>query len=184
MKKVLVFLAEGFEEVEALTVVDVLRRAEVTCDLCSLKDEYVRGAHDIIVKADKNILDEDIHSYDAIVLPGGMPGSLNLKGNLRVIELVKEFYANGKLVSAICAAPIVLEEAGIISGKNVTSYPGFCDKLGNCIYKEEEVVTDLNIITSRGPATALAFAYEILNKLGEKEKSEAIKESMLYSLYK
>lgn len=184
MKKVLVFLAEGFEEIEALSVVDVLRRADIKCDMCALQGEYVKGAHDIVVKSDKNILDEDLYSYDAIVLPGGMPGALNLKDNLRVIELVKEFYANGKIVAAICAAPIVLHEADIINGRNVTSYPGFNEKMGNCIYKEEEVVTDFNIITSRGPATALSFAYEILNKLGKEEKAEELKESMLYSAYK
>ncbi len=184
MKKVIVFFAEGFEEIEALTVVDVLRRAEVECDMCSLKDEFVEGAHGIVIKTDKNIQDIEINSYDAVILPGGMPGANNLKENLRVIEIVKEFFANGKLVAAICAAPIVFEEAGITSGRSITSYPSFKDMLGNCIYKEDEVVSDMNILTSRGPATALKFAYEILKKLGLENQSEELKDSMLYSLYK
>ncbi|MBU5591134.1 DJ-1/PfpI family protein [Clostridium sp. MSJ-4] len=184
MKKVLVFLAEGFEEIEALTVVDVLRRAEVTCDTCSLNDEYIKGAHGIEVKADKNIMDEDLKTYDAVILPGGMPGAENLKNNTRVLETIKEFYANGKLVGAICAAPIALEEAGIIKGTKVTSYPSFREKLGNSIYKEEAVVEDVNILTSRGPYTALEFAYAILTKLGEEEKVDELKDSMLYNMYK
>lgn len=179
-KKVLVFLAEGFEEIEALTVVDVLRRAEVKCDMCSLEGEYVLGAHDINVKADVCISNIDIHDYDAIVLPGGMPGANNLKNNLRVLEAVKDFYSYGRLVAAICAAPIVLKEAGILEGKAVTSYPAFKDALGNCIYKEDKVVADMNLLTSRGPATALNFAYEILRKLGEEEKASELEKAMLY----
>lgn len=182
MKKVLLFLAEGFEEIEAFTVVDVLRRAEIICDTCSIKDEYVKGCHDIVVRADKNIMDDDLKIYDAVVLPGGIPGAENLRYNTRVIETVKEFYANGKLVAAICAAPIILEEAGILKGIKVTSYPGFKDKLGNSIYKEESVVEDLNILTSRGPSTALEFSFSILNKLGKEEKVEQLKEEMLYNI--
>lgn len=182
MKKVLLFLADGFEEIEAGTVVDVLRRAGVICDTCSIKDEYVKGCHNIEVKADKNIMDDDLRTYDAVVLPGGMLGAENLRYSTRVIETVKEFYANGKLVAAICAAPMILEEAGILKGVKVTSYPGLRDKLGNSIYKEESVVEDLNIITSRGPATALEFSFFILSRLYGEEKVEQLKEEMLYNI--
>ena len=182
MKRILVMLAEGVEEVEALTVVDVLRRADVKCDTCSLGDKEVKSAHNVRIIADKYITDSDIKNYDGIVCPGGMPGSTNLRNNEKVIELVKEFYEEGKLVAAICAGPIVLGRAGITDGKKVTSYPGFKKDLGNCDYKEDLVVRDGNIITSRGPATAMLFAYEILRYLGLEEKSCEIHDAMLFNL--
>ncbi|MBD7909898.1 MULTISPECIES: DJ-1 family glyoxalase III [Clostridium] len=179
MGKVAVLLAEGFEEIEALTVVDIMRRAEVTCHMVSLEKINVLGAHGIEVKSDK-ILDEEIKSYDLIVLPGGMPGARNLQENRKVLEIVKYFHENKKLVSAICAAPIVLGSANIIKGKSITSYPGFEDELQGCNYKEEKVVVDGNIITSRGPATAMEFAYKLLEILGN-DKYKAISDGMLYS---
>ncbi|HCW04666.1 MAG TPA: DJ-1 family protein [Clostridium sp.] len=182
MKKLLLFLAEGFEEIEALTVVDVLRRAEVEVDMCSLSEEYVNGAHNIKVKSDLHLDDLDQNNYDGLILPGG-PGTDNLKNNVRVVQLVKDFYMNGKLTAAICAAPIVLAEAGIVNGHNITSYPTVQNFLDNSIYKEEAVVLDNNILTSRGPATALPFAFAILEALGLNEESEKLKEDMLYNFY-
>lgn len=179
MKKVAVFLAEGFEEIEALTVVDIMRRANITCHMIGVEKINVPGAHNIEVKCDKT-LDENIKDYDLIVLPGGMPGARNLQNNDKVVELVKYFYENGKLVSAICAAPIVLGTAKIIEGKNITSYPGFEDELKGCNYKEDRVVVDGNIITSRGPATAMEFSYKLLEMLGN-DKYKEISSGMLYS---
>lgn len=124
MKKVAVMLADGFEEIEALTVVDIIRRANITCDMFSVSSMEVKGAHDIVVKVDK-LISEEVKEYDVIVLPGGMPGATNLRDNEEVIGLVKWFNDNKKIVAAICAAPIVLGKAGIIEGKKVTSYPGF-----------------------------------------------------------
>lgn len=184
MKKLIIMLAEGFEEIEALTVVDVLRRADFLCHMVTLGSIQVKGSHDIIVQGDKTISEENLHEYDGIILPGGMPGAKNLKDDIRVIELVKEFYSSGKLVAAICAAPIVLAKAGIINGKAATSYPDFKGELEHSIYKEDLVVREENLITSRGPATALAFAYEILNYFGEEEKSENLKEAMIYNMLK
>ena len=179
MKKIVLFAAEGFEEIEALSVVDVLRRAEVQCDICSLKDEYITGSHGITIKADINLDNGEFRKYDGLVLPGGMPGAENLRYNLRVLELVKDFYKSGKLTAAICAAPIVLAEAGIIYGRKITSYPGFESRLGNCIYSENPIEIDGNIITSRGPATAIIFALEILNFLGLQEEVKKLSEGML-----
>ena len=181
MKKILLLLAEGFEEVEALTVVDYLRRMDIVVDTCSITGEKkVEGAHKIIVESDK-ILDE-IHSakdYDGLVIPGGMPGSTNLRDNHRVIELVKEFNEDEKLIGAICAGPIVLEKANILEGKMVTSYPGFEDELSG-IYKEDLVVQDKNIITARGPAVAVYFALKIIeNLLGENRVEELKKDILL-----
>lgn len=180
MKKVLVMLADGFEVIEALSVVDVCARANIECHTCSIGEKEVISSHDIKIIADKSLQDGGLLTYDAIILPGGMPGATNLKNSVRVVELVKEYYSSGKIVGAICAAPIVLAKAGIVDGRLITSYPGFREQLGNCIYKEDElVVVDNNIITSRGPATALAFALEIITKLGYEEEAKNIKEGML-----
>ena len=177
--KVAVLLANGFETLEALTVVDILRRGEVECNTFSLEGNEVTTSHNIKLKADKSIMDEEINSYDFLVLPGGMPGSINLRDDERVIELVKKFNETNKWVCAICAGPIVLGKAGITEGKNVTCYPGFEEELGNCNYKNDMVVVDGNIITGRGPAAAIPFAFEILSKISE-EKAEKIKKAMLF----
>lgn len=182
MKRLLLFLAEGFEEIEALTVVDVLRRAEVQVDMCTLSEEYVNGAHDIKVKSDLHLDDVDQNNYDGLILPGG-PGTDNLKNNVRVVQLVKDFYMSGKLTAAICAAPTVLAEAGIVNGHNITSYPSVKNFLDNSIYKEELVVLDNNLLTSRGPATALPFSFAILEALGLNEKCQELKEGMLYNFF-
>ncbi|MCR2043631.1 DJ-1 family glyoxalase III [Anaerosalibacter massiliensis] len=182
MKKILLMLAEGFEEVEALTVVDYLRRKDIICDTCSIAEsKNVEGAHRISVESDKVLKDiVDIEGYDGIVLPGGLPGSTNLRDNDRVIELVKDFDKNEKLIAAICAAPIVLEKAGIIDGKNITSYPGTEGELKSGKYKEDLVVRDGHIITARGPAVAVYFALEIVDYLiGERNKEDLKKEILL-----
>ena len=184
MKKVAVFLAEGFEEGEALFVVDVLRRAEFQCNLVSINEEMVKGAHGIMVLADKIISDE-IKEYDMIVLPGGLPGATNLRDDERVIELVKYFdKAPKKFVAAICAAPMILEKAGIIKGRTVTSYPGeeYTTLLKDANYVEDIVVVDDHLITSRGPASVLPFAYTLVDVLGG--NSSLLKQGMLYNMVK
>lgn len=183
MKKVLVFLADGFEEIEAISVVDVLRRADITCNMCTINEEYVRGTHNIIIKSDCHIDSIDVKEYDAVVLPGGLPGADNLKDK-RVEEIVKRFNEEDKIVAAICAAPETLEGFGVLENKSCTSYPGFVKNRDKVNYIEDElVVVDNNIITSRGPATATLFALEILKELGETKKSEEIKEGMMVKFY-
>ncbi|MGL4571172.1 MAG: DJ-1 family glyoxalase III [Clostridium sp.] len=181
MKNVAVLLANGFEEIEALTVVDVLMRANVNCTIISINEIEVVGAHNIRVMAD-SILKDDL-DVDMVVLPGGMPGAKNLKEDTRVIKLLKRMNEEKKKIAAICAAPIVLEEAKIIEGKNVTSYPGFESDLKDANYKEDLVVVSDNIITSRGPATALEFSYKLLDELNVL-KSDELKGEMLYNLIK
>lgn len=183
MKKILVFLADGFEEIEALTLVDVLRRANVQVDTCSLEEKMVRGTHDIYVQADV-LLNDDLGEYDGLYLPGGMPGSKNLQENSKVQQMIKEYFYQGKLISAICAAPIALNSAGILKGKKGTSYPGFEDQLEYQEYVEAPVVVCDNLITSRGPATALPIAFEILNYLGYEKEAETIKKDMLFYFLK
>ncbi|MGL4654637.1 MAG: DJ-1 family glyoxalase III [Sarcina sp.] len=183
MKKVLIMLAEGFETLEALSVKDVCARASVHCDLCGVTGKNVTSSHGIKVEADVCLIDGEFKDYDAIVIPGGMPGAANLRDNETVTSLIEEYYEADKIVASICAGPIALAKAGILEGKNVTSYPGYEKELGNVNYKEEVVVRDGNIITSRGPATALEFSYEIIRALGLEEKAEQIKEAMLVNFY-
>ncbi|OZV11788.1 DJ-1 family protein [Tissierella sp. P1] len=184
MKKVILFLAEGFEEVEALTVVDYLRRKDINVDTVSITEgNEVKGAHEIAVLADKTMNDiKDIDDYDAVIIPGGLPGATNLRDNDKVIDVVKKINENGKLTAAICAGPIVLERAGIIKDKKVTSYPGFEDDLKNGVYIEQNVVRDGSIITARGPALAVDFAIEIIKYLLGEEKSEELKKDILYKV--
>lgn len=184
MKKILVLLADGFEEIEALTVVDVLRRADVKCDMCSMDNDYVKGTHNIQVKADVNINTIDISEYDGVVLPGGLPGAYNLRDNQKVNELVQNFNEDKKIIAAICAAPEALESFGILENKKCTSYPGFIKYKNKLDYIEDKVVVeDSNIITSRGPATAIEFSLSILKKLGYEDKYMEIKEDMMVNFY-
>ncbi len=180
--KVIIFLAEGFEEVEALTTVDYLRRKDIVVDTISItKEKEVRGAHNIVVLADK-VMDEigDIDSYDGVIIPGGLPGATNLRDHSKVVEVVRKVFDSNKLAAAICAGPIVFERAGIIKGRKVTSYPGFAGDLKDAIYEEENVVVDKNIITARGPALAVDFALAIVEYLMGKEKAEELKKDILY----
>jgi 4-methyl-5(b-hydroxyethyl)-thiazole monophosphate biosynthesis len=181
MKKIAVILANGFEEIEALTVVDILKRAGFVCDMVSTTDKMVVSTHGIRVEADKLIGETDKDSYDMIVLPGGQPGANNLAKSDEVISWVRDFNNKGKAIGAICAAPLVLSVSGVVNNKKVTSYPSssFNELFKDSIYTEDLVVVDDNIITSRGPATALPFAYTLVDKLGS--SSDSLKRDMLYS---
>ena len=181
MKKIAVILANGFEEIEALSVVDILKRADFTCDMVSIADKLVSSTHGIKVEADKLIGEVDKESYDMIVFPGGQPGANNLAKNSEVVSWVKDFNDKGKYIAAICAAPLVLAVSEVVKGKRVTSYPdpAFNELFKESIYVEDLVVVDGNIITSRGPATAIPFAYTLVDKLGI--KSDPLKIGMLYS---
>ena len=176
MAKVAVILANGFEEIEALTVVDVLRRANISCDMVGL-EEQVTGSHDIQVTADR-VFDGDLSDYDLLVLPGGMPGSANLRDNQALISEIQAFNQEGKKISAICAAPIALQQAGVLKDKHFTCYDGVQEQITDGIYQKETVVVDGNLTTSRGPSTALAFAYELVDQLGG--EAESLRVGMLY----
>ena len=176
MAKVAVILANGFEEIEALTVVDVLRRANISCDMVGF-EEQVTGSHDIQVTADR-VFDGDLSDYDLLVLPGGMPGSANLRDNQALISEIQAFNQEGKKISAICAAPIALHQAGVLKDKHFTCYDGVQEQIIDGIYQKETVVVDGNLTTSRGPSTALAFAYELVDQLGG--DAESLRVGMLY----
>lgn len=177
MSKVAVVFAPGFEEMEGLTAVDVLRRAEIEVSMIGFTEE-VTGSHGITVKMDRT-LDDSLAAYDMLILPGGMPGAENLKNNSTVIKSLQDVYDNGKQVAAVCAAPIVLEAAGLLKDKNYTVFPGFEEQIHSGNHSEMIVVTDGRVTTSRGPATALAFSYQLVDKLGG--DSEKIKEAMQYN---
>lgn len=167
MKKALVFLAPGFEEVETITIVDVLRRGNVAVDLVSITDELLlTGSHDIAIRADKRLSEiNDLSHYDALITPGGLPGSTNLAADTRVLDAMKQANTDKRIVASICASPLVLEAAGLTHGRRGTSFPGMKDKINFEDYRDELVVTDDNLITSRGPASALLFSLELLKKL-------------------
>lgn len=187
--KTIIFLANGFEEIEAITIIDILRRADVECEMCSITDsKMVEGAHGITVEADR-LLDELLEDgtkslidiYDVVILPGGQPGINNLKNNSNVIDIVKNMYENEKVVAAICAAPIVLEAAGIIKGKRITSYPNVLKNICDVIYTGDMVTRDGNIITGRGPGAAADFAYLILETLNMKEEADKLRNEMFFN---
>ncbi len=177
--RVLVFIAEGFEEIEAVTLVDVLRRAEIPTELVGVEGSLVTGAHGIAVSATLLLSKLVLGPTDAIVLPGGMPGSAHLRDNLRVRDLLQSAFEAGSLVGAICAAPIALEAAGILKGKRATGYPGF--SLPSAIYSDAAVVIDGNIITSRAPGTALQFALALVERIRGREISSRLAADMLTS---
>ena len=165
MTKVAVVFAEGFEEIEALSPVDVFRRAGFDCSMLGLESASVTGSHGIQVAMD-GVFDGNFADYDLVVLPGGMPGSTNLRDNQALIASLQEAAKAGKYVAAICAAPIVLERAGLLEGRKFTCFPGVEDQIASGEHQTDLVVVDGNIVTSRGAGTALAFANALVDLLG------------------
>jgi len=167
MTRVLVPLAQGCEEIEAITIIDLLRRADITVITAGLTDEPVVASHGVTILADTTLDDALDQDFDMVVLPGGLPGADNLNNDQRVHGLLKKMAASGKFVGAICAAPIVLGRAGLLSGKKATSYPGFLDKMAlpGMQYTGSAVERDGKILTGRGPGTAMDFALEIIGML-------------------
>ncbi len=181
MKKVSVFLATGFEEVECLTVVDLLRRAGMEVTLVSIKDtQQITGSNGITVLADKYFDDMDYAAMDLLVLPGGQPGTTNLKACDKLLNLLHDFNNNGRKIAAICAAPTVLGHMGILKGKKATCYPGCEGELEGAEFLEDRVVIDGNITTSRGIGTAIPFALSLIEQLDSKEKAEEIRTGIVY----
>lgn len=177
MAKAAVLMAEGYEEGETLTVVDLLRRAGIECHTFSFGEEFVKGMHDMYVRAD-GVFGEEVKQYDMLVLPGGRPGGDNLRKNPGVIEMVRYFNNHQKYLAAICSGTVVLSEAGVIDGKKVTGYTGYAEKLKGGRFVEDVAVFDQNIVTSQGPATPYPFAFKIMEVFG-KDPSE-LKERLMY----
>lgn len=177
MANTAIFLANGFEEIEALTVVDMLRRKAIACDVVSITgDRNVTGSHGIKVIADKIVSEIVFDNYDALILPGGMPGTKNLEADGYLMSRFDSFYSENKLICAICAAPSIFGHRGYLKGKKATCYPGFETELEGANFVKEPVVKDGNVITSRGMGTAIEFGAEIVGEfLGEEEKEVLLK---------
>lgn len=166
MSKVLIPLAQGCEEIEAVTVIDILRRAEVKVIVAGMDEGAVRCSRGTVIVPDLTLDDVVNTVFDMIVLPGGMPGAEHLKNDRRVITLMQKTAESGRYVAAICAAPMALHAAGLLEGRKATSFPGVLDKLpGSHQYSSDPVVVDGNIITSRGPGTAMDFALTLVELL-------------------
>ncbi|MBM6948241.1 DJ-1 family glyoxalase III [Mordavella massiliensis] len=181
MKKAAVLLADGFEEIEALTAVDLLRRARIYVDTISISDDYmVNGSHGINVQTEDLFAEVDFGEFDMLVLPGGMPGTANLDAHDGVRRVVREFCEKGKYVGAICAAPSILGNMGLLKGKRGTCFPAFEDRMSGAVLVKAPVVQDGNIITSRGMGTAIEFGLKLVEVLTDKAKADEIAQSIIY----
>jgi len=178
MKKVLIPLAEGFEEIEALTVADVLRRAELEVVLVGLPGSIVKGRSNIKVISDKKIEDINSKDFDAIVLPGGSPGYINLGRSQKVLDMLVDFNDREKLIAAICASPCILSKLGILENRKATIYPGMEREIPKP--RAGKVIVDGHVITSEGPGTAIDFALEIVKNLLGKDKANEVRKELVY----
>ena len=179
MPKVLLPLAEGFEEIEALAIVDVLRRAKIEVVIAGMHPGPVSSVRNISILPDTTIDTVTADEFAMIILPGGQPGTDNLNADTRIHRLLAEFQASGKLIGAICAAPIILAAAGLLSGKRATSYPSYSNRLNGAIYEDRTVVTDDNIMTSQGPGTAISFALAIVSRLSGTHVAAEVSKAMI-----
>ena len=181
MSKLGIFMADGCEEIEGLAVVDVLRRAKMDIITISVnKTNTVKGSHNITFLTDTVFEDVNFEELDGIILPGGMPGTINLGDHEGVVSQVKTFAAAGKLVCAICAAPSVLGAAGILKGKKATCHPEFEEKLTGAEPLTDNVVTDGNVITSRGMGTAIDFGLAIVSYFNDQSVVDDVKLHLVY----
>ncbi|MEE9141472.1 MAG: DJ-1 family glyoxalase III [Gammaproteobacteria bacterium] len=173
MANVLVPLADGCEEIETITIVDLLRRAEIDVTTAALTGHEVTGSHDITIRADKTLDDALQDDYDMVVLPGGMPGADHLENDQRLRELLRAMAESEKFTAAICAAPKVLGAAGLLDGRRATSFPGFLDSYP-VEHSDDAVVRDGLVITSRGPGTAMDFALALIEALAGKQRRDEV----------
>ena len=180
---VYIFLATGFEEVEAIAPIDVLRRAGIDVQLISVTGEkVVKGSHGIEVITDSLFEQTDFSDGELLILPGGMPGTLNLEAHADLAELLRFYFQEGKMLAAIYAAPMVLGKLGLLNGQKATCYPSFEEYLLGAEFSEERVVVSNNVITSRGAGTAMEFGLALVEKLKGAEEAKKLQEGMLCML--
>lgn len=178
MIKTAVIAADGCEEGELLTIADILRRAGFSCELTGLEGSVIKGAHDIVIAADR-VLDMSVSDYDMIILPGGYGGVDRMKQSELLMAVLCKMNSEGKFVTAMCAAPAVLDAAGLLEGKRFTAYKGYDEKIKSGTFLEDEVVQDGNLITGRAPATVYSFSYALVKALGGDYK--AVADRMIYN---
>ena len=178
--RVLIPLANGFEEIEAINVIDILRRADVEVVTAGLKEGLVEGSHKVLVLPDTSLDDIDFRDFDCLVLPGGAPGFVNLGNDERILKMAKEMDRAGKYVAAICAAPSVLIKAGVLQGRKATVSPSGKAQVAACAeFSLDRVVVDKNLITSQSPGTAMEFALKLVEVLVGREKMLQVKAQTL-----
>jgi len=179
MPAVLVPLAQGCEEIEAVTLIDILRRAGITVVSAGLDAQQVRASRGTVLIPDTTLDAALERSYDLVVLPGGQPGSNNLKADQRILSLLKTMAQQDKYICAICAAPAVLAAAGVLDGKRATSFPGALDAFPGVQQQTGAVVEDGKLITSRGPGTAMDFALMLVERLSGKAKRQEVESALV-----
>jgi 4-methyl-5(b-hydroxyethyl)-thiazole monophosphate biosynthesis len=179
MPRCCVTLADGFEEIEAVTIIDVLRRADVETVTLGVAGTTVTGAHGISVQADRTLAEGADEKWDLVILPGGMPGASTLRDDPGVQALIKRQHEAGGRLAAICAAPIALGAAGVLDGRTATCYPSFEDGLTGAKLSESPVVVDGTLTTSRGPGTAFEFALSLVAQLKDDDTARALRTGML-----
>lgn len=179
MKTALVLFADGSEELEAVTVINILRRGGVEVTVTGLHEGPHRGSRGTVLVPDATLDDALKHGYDMVVLPGGQPGTNHLKADARVLKLVRQMSEAGKQVAAICAAPSVLAEAGLLDGKRATSFPSSLDGYPKVQLQNAAVVEEGNIVTSRGPGTAMDFALVLLERLVGRAKRQEVEAGLV-----
>ena len=178
--QVFIFLATGFEEIEAIATIDVLRRADVDVKIVSVTGEkLVSGAHNVAVQADALFETCDFSKGEMLILPGGMPGTTHLEACQPLIELVKEYHKQGKYIAAICAAPMIFGNLNLLQNKEATCYPGFEKYLKGAVLSSQRAVRSGKIITAKGPGTAIEFALKIVETLKSKELAAQLSEGMI-----
>lgn len=181
MRKIAVFFGEGYEEIEALTVVDICRRGGLEVEMVSITDERAAtGSHGITVQTDRIFREADFGGYDMLVLPGGMPGTKNLEAHGGLMAQVDAFYAAGKYIAAICAAPSIFGHRGILKGRRACSYPGFESHLEGAQVTAGPVEISDNVVTSRGMGTAIDFALAIVGMFDGAGKAAEMAEAIVY----
>ena len=182
MSKTAIFIAEGFEEIEALTVVDLLRRAKIDIRMISVSDSLsVTGSHGITVQCDAFFGSVDFAELEMIILPGGLPGTTNLEAFSPLMEQIREFDRTGKYISAICAAPGILGRMGILKGRRACSYPTTEDQLFGAEVQHTQTALSDHILTSRGMGTAIAFGLVIVARLQGQESADKLGAAIVYN---
>ncbi len=179
MHKVLVLLAQGCEEIEAVTIIDILRRAGIETTSAGLDDLPVLASHGVILLPDTTLDLAQHQEFDMIVLPGGLPGTDNLRADKRLIALLQHMAQQGKYIAAICAAPSVLAAAGLLDGRKATCYPTCLDAFPEVALQGDAVVEDGKLITSRGPGTAMDFALALVERLAGKDKRQGVEAGLV-----
>lgn len=172
-------LADGFEEIEAVTIIDILRRAGVSVTIAGVGGKDRAGSHGVRIAADASLSEISGKDFDAVILPGGMPGTTNLRASSELRELLLRHHREGRIVAAICAAPWVLADAGILEGRSATCYPGLESKLSGAKVCKDRVVVDGNVISSRGPATAIDFSLKLAEILAGAKKAAELRAALL-----